>query len=154
VARRPEALAALRRFTWHVGGVTTAITLLMLAPPLLNLYLGGVIHLPQPLRTYVQVGTAVGVLIPLLTALGSWARGLLVAMGQTGAAYRGMGINITTHAGVLIAGILLHAPGMWVAAAAFTAAAAAEYLYLRRSAAALRYAVVTAQHEEVDSARR
>jgi hypothetical protein len=130
-ARKPEARPALKRFTWIVGGVTTGATLLIAFTPLLDLYLGQVIRAPGELRPYIRVGVMVGAMLPLITALGSRARGLLVAAGATNVVYRGMAINLATHAGLLVAGVLLRLPGMWVASGAFTLAAGVEYVYLR-----------------------
>ena len=140
-ARTPQAQPVLRRFTWWVGGVTSGATALIAATPLLDLYLDRVIHLPPHLSAYTHVGVAVGVLMPFLTALGSWARGVLVAAGRTGVIYQGMAVNLTLHFGLLVLGVLLVLPGMWVAAGAFTLAAIAEYLFLARRAVALAASV-------------
>jgi hypothetical protein len=134
-ARHAEARPALRRFAWIVGGVTSGVTLLLACTPLLNLYLGQVLRLPLDLRPYAQFGVAACLLLPLATALGSWARGLLVVGGATRLVYRGMGLNLATHGTLLCLGVLLRGPGMAVAAAAFTLAAAVEAVYLARLAA-------------------
>ncbi|HLJ57890.1 MAG TPA: hypothetical protein VKT77_22825 [Chthonomonadaceae bacterium] len=133
-ARDAAARPALRRFAWLVGGVTALGTLVITATPLIFLYFDRVLRLPQPLQAAARLGVAVGMLLPMITSLGSWARGLLVAAGSTSAVYRGMGINLVTHCLLLAGGIALHLPGMAVAAGAFTAAAVAEYAYLARSA--------------------
>ncbi len=136
-ARKPEAQPALRKFTWLVGGVTSGAAAILVCTPLLGLYLDRVIHLPADLRPYAHLAVGACVALPLITALGSWARGLLVAGGATRLIYRGMGINLATHGGLLALGVALHLPGMWVAAGAFSLAAAVEYVYLSRRAAAL-----------------
>ncbi len=136
-AGNPAAGPALRTFTGLVGGATSGAAALIALTPLLDLYLGRVIRLPADLWPYARAGVAVGVLLPLITALGSWVRGLLVAAGATGAVYRGMGLNLATHAALLALGVALGLPGMWVAAGSFTLAAAVEYAYLSRRAGAL-----------------
>ncbi|MCW3054133.1 MAG: hypothetical protein JWN14_3303 [Chthonomonadales bacterium] len=133
-SRRPEARNALRRFTTMVGLVSMAITLLLALTPLLDRYMGAVLHLPAELRTFVRVGVVLCSPLPLLTTLGSWARGVLVATGRTPAVYRGMGVNLTTHGTVLLTGIVFHLPGMAVAAVAFLLSAGFEYLFLVRLA--------------------
>ena len=133
-SRRPEARNALRRFTTVVGLVSTAVALVLALTPLLDRYMGTVLHLPSELRTFVRVGVVLGSPLPLLTALGSWARGVLVAAGRTPAVYRGMGINLITHGAVLLIGIAFGLPGMAVASAAFLLSAGIEYLYLVRLA--------------------
>jgi hypothetical protein len=137
-SRRPEARVALRRFTTMVGLVSMAVALLLALTPLLDRYMGAVLHLPAELRTFVRVGVVLGSPLPLLTALGSWARGVLVAAGRTPAVYRGMGINLATHGAVLLAGIVFGLPGMAIASVAFLLSAGTEYLYLVRLAVQVR----------------
>ncbi len=131
-SRRPESRDSLRRFTLLVGGVSTGIALLFAVTPLLDRYMGGVLHLPLELRTFVRVGVALCAPLPLMTALGSWARGVLVAAGQTGTVYKGMGINLSTNIGILLVGVAFGWQGMAVAAVAFLLASITEYLYLLR----------------------
>jgi hypothetical protein len=134
-AGNEAARPALYRFAWLVGGFTSLVTIAIVATPLCHVYFASVLHLPQDLHETARLGVAVGVLMPLITSLGSWARGLLVASGATKVVYQGMGINLTTHAVLLVAGVLLKLPGMWVAAGAFSAAAALEYLFIANRAA-------------------
>ncbi len=131
-ARHEEARPTLYRFAWIVGGVTSAFALLIVITPLLAFYSKQVLRLSPILQSYVFVGVMVGLFMPLTTSLGSWARGILVFHGNTKSIYRGMGINLTTHVSLLILGVVLKLPGMWVAAVAFTVAAVVEYLYLLR----------------------
>jgi hypothetical protein len=131
-------LAPLRRFTLLVGGATTLLTALVAFSPLLDWYLGRAIALPPPLWPLVRTGLGIGVLLPLVTALGSHVRGRLVALGATNSVYRGMALNLATHVGLLALGVWLRLPGMWVAAGAFTLAAFAEFGYLSRQAATTR----------------
>ncbi|HZT42962.1 MAG TPA: hypothetical protein VFA07_12410 [Chthonomonadaceae bacterium] len=132
VAQDPASRPTLRTFTWIVGSVTSGATAFIAFTPLLDLYLGRVIHLSQGLRPYAHVGIALGILLPLITALSAQARGLLMAGRATKAIYHGMGVNLLTHVVVLCLGVGLGLPGMWVAAGAFTLAALAEYVYLTR----------------------
>jgi progressive ankylosis protein len=136
-ARLPEARPALKKFTRIIGLVTTGATALIAFTPLLDLYLDQVIRAPGELKSYIRVGVGVGAALPLVTALGSWARGLLVSAGATNVVYRGMALNLGTHAALLVGGVALRLPGMVLASGAFTLAAGAEYLYLRRKVASL-----------------
>jgi hypothetical protein len=137
-SRRSEARVALRRFTTMVGLVSMAIALVLALTPLLDRYMDSVLHLPLELRAFVRIGVVLGSPLPLLTALGSWARGVLVAAGRTPAVYRGMGVNLATHGAVLLAGICFGLPGMAVASVAFLLSAGTEYLYLVRLAVHVR----------------
>jgi hypothetical protein len=127
--RYPEAREPLRIFTWIIGGLSTAVTVLIAFTPLLDVYMN-VLHVPGDLHSYVRIGVATGVALPMITALGSWARGVLVAERMTKAVYLGMGINLMTHASLLLIGVMLKLPGMLVASGAFTLASAGEYVYL------------------------
>ncbi len=129
-AKNPDARLALARFALLVGIVTSLVTIVLAISPLLDMYLGRVLHLPADLWGYAHVGVGAGVLLPLITALGSHTGGLLVAGGQTQYRYRGMAINLATHVSLLVAGVALRWPGMPLAAGAFTCAAFAEYIYL------------------------
>ncbi|MCS6776350.1 MAG: hypothetical protein RMJ43_10925 [Chloroherpetonaceae bacterium] len=131
-ARHPQSQPALWRFTVLVGGFSAAFTALVAFTPLLDVYLVRVVSLPELLQPYVRAGVLYSLLLPWLTALGSWARGVLVAGRQTAAVYTGMVCNLLVHTAVLWIGVALQLPGMQVAACAFTIAGWAEYRYLRR----------------------
>ncbi len=129
-SRRLESRDALRRFTLLVGGFSTCVALLFALTPLLDRYMVSVLHLPLELRAFVRVGVVLCSPLPLITALGSWARGVLVAAGQTSIIYKGMGINLSINIGILLLGVAIGWPGMAVAAVAFLFAACTEYLFL------------------------
>jgi len=131
-ARHAEALPVLQRFAWMVGLLTTLLAGLVAFTPLLDLYLYGILNLPATLYSFVHTGVLAGLFMPLLTALGAWARGLLVVGGATKEVYRGMGVSLVTQGVLLAIGVVLRLPGMWVAASAQTIAAGVEYLYLIR----------------------
>jgi hypothetical protein len=131
-ARRPESQGSLRRFAWIVGIVSSGATALIVFTPAMDLYLKNVIKAPPDLWVLVRTGVGIGVPLPLITALGSWARGLLVAIGRSQAVYHGMVVNIASHGALLVIGVWLKLPGMWVAAGSFTLAAVVEFAYLMR----------------------
>lgn len=133
-AKNPASHAPLRRFTLLVGLTTTLATALIAFTPLLNVYVGSILHLPPDLHQMARIGIGAGVLLPLLSSLSAWAGGLIVAKGQTHHRYKGMGLNLGTHITLLFFGVGLRLPGIWVAAGAFTAAALAEYVYLNHHA--------------------
>ncbi len=129
-ARMAGAPPVLRTFAWWLGWGCTALTLALLATPLLSLYLRSVVHVPAELHGLVRLAVLLGIALPLLTALASWVRGLLMASGKTTDVYRAMVVGLTCHAALLAAGVALRAPAMWVASAAMTAAAAVEFAVL------------------------
>jgi progressive ankylosis protein len=130
LARRPEAQATLKRFAWIVGLASSGATALIAFTPLMDLYLGRILNVPTDLWGPIRAGVNIAILLPLITALGSWARGLLVARGRSMAVYHGMALNIVFHGVLLGLGVSLRLPGMWAAAGAFTLAAIIELVYL------------------------
>lgn len=129
-AKTPENRHTLYRFAWWVGIATAGLTGLVASTPLLRLYFDYVLDLPPPLHPLVIIGTLSSIAIPLLTSVGCWARGVLVAHGKTGQVYQGMGINLITHSLFLVVGVALKLPGMQLAAISYTIASLLEYLYL------------------------
>lgn len=140
-----RALLPLRDFTLLVAVTTSLVTAVIAWTPLLNWYLGQVIGLNPNLHGLVRSGLQIGVLLPALTALTSWLRGLLVAAKTTKAIYQGMALNLLVNGLALLAGVWLQLPGILVAAVALLLAISVEYLYLqRRYARAAQAAPVTA----------
>ena len=131
-AQNPRMLRPLREFTLIVAAVTTLATAALAFTPLLDLHLRAVIGLAPELRGLVRIGVQISLLLPALTAITSWLRGLMVADSATGNVYRGMMINLAANCAALAAGVALQLPGMLVAALALTLATVAEYAYLQR----------------------
>lgn len=138
LARNPANLPNTGRASLLIGITTTVATVGLAATPLLDVYLGrSGINLPPELWQAVKTGILVGGALPLVTALASRVRGLLVANSLTSEVYRGMAMGLSTHGVLLVLGVTLRLPPMWVASGAFTVGAVAEYLYLASRASAL-----------------
>ena len=88
-------------------------------------------QVPANIQIYVRQGMIFGLALPMITALGSWARGILVAHGQTKEVYTGMGLNLSINTALLFLFVVIHAPGMVMAPVAITVAALVEYVFLR-----------------------
>jgi hypothetical protein len=131
-AKDARMLTPLRDFTMVVAAVTTGATLLLSMTPLLRLHLQHVIGLAPDLHGFVHTGIQIACLLPGLTALASWRRGLMVVGGATNRVYYGMSINLVTNCILLTLGVFFGLPGVPVAAGALALASAVEYLYLRR----------------------
>lgn len=134
-SREPGMARPLREFALLVAGVTFFATALLAFTPLINLHLQYLIGIAPELREQVRTGVQIALFLPALSALISWMRGVIVAAGATSRVYRGMMVNLALNCSALLVGVLLHAPGVPLAAVALTLANAGEYLYLRRSAA-------------------
>ncbi|GAC1637742.1 MAG: hypothetical protein NVS4B8_02840 [Herpetosiphon sp.] len=130
-ATQPDAQKPLRDFTWIVAGVTTLAIVVLGYTPLIKLYLRDVIGLDASLWSNVQLGVQIGVLLPALTSLISWLRGVLVAVRRTSTIYQGMAVNLLVNATILVGGASLHLPGIPVASTGLVLSIGAEYLFLR-----------------------
>ncbi|MDP9309612.1 MAG: hypothetical protein M3R24_01730 [Chloroflexota bacterium] len=127
-----RALLPLRDFTVIVAVTTSLATAVIAWTPMLDWYLGRVIGLHPNLHGLVRYGLQIGTLLPALTALTSWLRGLLVAAQTTKFVYQGMALNLLVNGLALLLGVWLRLPGILVAAAALLLAISMEYLYLQR----------------------
>ncbi len=129
-AGNAAARSALLRLSWLVGIVTSCATAIFVFSPLLGIYLGKLLHLPLALQHLVRQGVTIGLLMPLITSLGSWARGYLVAQGKPEVVFLGLGINLSTHVTLLVIGVMLRMPGILVSTTAFFLAAMVEFGYM------------------------
>ena len=132
-AKEPAMARPLRDFTFVVAGVTSLATVVLAFTPLIDVHLRYVIGLAPELRGLVRTGIQLALLLPAITAITSWIRGLMVAAGATDRVYRGMLANLLLNCAALAAGVLLNLPGVPVAATALVLANAGEYVYLRRA---------------------
>jgi hypothetical protein len=140
----PEAVIALlserrlhgpvRAFCWKVGAFSSAALALVALTPLLDLYLRYVAGLPERLSRFVVPGIFIGVIIPFVNSVHSWFRGLLMAVRSTNEIYWGMGLNLIVTALLIVACVLLRAPGVEAGMLALTLSLIVEIFYLRNKA--------------------
>lgn len=123
----PEA--TLARFASIVGVLTTLGALLLSLTPLCGLY-ATALGVPTDLHHLIRQGVLWGALLPLIAALSSSVRGVLVARQHTGAIYKGMALGLSVQVLVLIAGIAARFPALPLASLAFTLGGIAETAYL------------------------
>jgi len=125
VGREP----ALARFAAVVGVLASSATVAIATTPLAGHY-AQALGVPPDLHALVRIGILWGALLPLLAALSSFVRGILMAHQQTMAVYWGMAIGLTVQVVVLIAGVVAKQPAIPLAALAFTLGGLAETSYL------------------------
>jgi hypothetical protein len=112
---------------------------------LASLWFTGVAGLPADLAALARVPAALLVLVPALTVLTSWQRGVLVHFSRTAAITVATAINIVVLLLVVLAGVrVLPWPGVVTAALALGASLVAEVVYLTGQAHGARRAVVWA----------
>lgn len=126
----PETYKPVRRFTFWLALLLTAFMGLLLFTPLLNFYLGVVQEAPASVAAIAESGLAYLLLLPALSTLIFWLRGLLINKRRTKIVNAGMIINLAVTTVILMAGVYFKLPGMPTAAMALVIAAALELLYL------------------------
>lgn len=130
-SRFPERVPTLRTFAWLVGVAGAALALGVTASSALPFYLEHAVNLPRHLWPLVRQGMFAMGLLPLLTSLACWARGLRVSAQETPRVYQAMGVSLGVQAVVLTIGVLMQAPAMPLGGVALTVASAAELAWLR-----------------------
>ncbi|MCS7301754.1 MAG: hypothetical protein NZ556_09410 [Fimbriimonadales bacterium] len=138
VLQQGTATHELLRFTHKVALGTTLALGLLAFTPLAGLFTERLLALPADLATPVQFGLQLCLLLPALTAYGSYLRGALIYDRRTPVVYKGMALNLAVNALGLAGGVgLAWAFGastaqasLLVGVAAFQLAAAIEVVYL------------------------
>ncbi|MDX1613867.1 MAG: hypothetical protein R3300_06115, partial [Candidatus Promineifilaceae bacterium] len=125
-----QTFAPLRRFTLTVFTVTTLAMIAFVFTPVAAGYLYGVQDLTTAVGELARSGLFFAFLLPGVTVLVSWVRGLLIHARATGPVNSGMIVNVIITAAVLAMGMLLRWPGIVAAVLALTLATAVEFVYL------------------------
>ena len=132
----------LRAFTWRLGLTLSGLMTLFVFTPLIDVYSETIVQAPRHLRPLVLMGAQSAILLPLLTALQSYLRALLMLSRKTGAIYIAMIIGFLATALIAWAAIDARIHGILAASLALTLGMIIElaYLYavLRRGTVALR----------------
>lgn len=123
---------ALRRFSFTLGMVLTGLMILLAFTPLIDIYLGAVLNVPERLHPSIVMGTQVAVMLPLLTVLQSHFRGLLMLSGKTSPIYQGMLLSFVLTAAVMWGAVGMGMNGLVAASLAMTLGALAEMAFLWR----------------------
>lgn len=136
----PEAVIALsqgagtfkpiRNFCLGVGLGTTALMLSVLITPISQIYLATVIGLSTDLVQIAMPGLVISLMLPFLSAVQNWLRGLLMKAKSTNYVYQGMGLNLVITAMMVFTGVLWQTPGIQTATLALNVATLFETLFL------------------------
>ncbi|MBN2390431.1 MAG: hypothetical protein JXR84_06895 [Anaerolineae bacterium] len=127
----PHAARNLRRFSNILLVVTTAITLLIVATPLANLWLTVVMALPADLVSLSQQALWLGVGLPLLAVLISWFQGRITHSRHTRGITEATTIYSLLMVAILGAGIATQRfAGLYVAIFAYSIAGLAQVGWL------------------------
>lgn len=112
LSEKPDSISELRRFTWTMGSTLTGLLALLAFTPLMTLYIGNALQIPENIQPLVRVGTQVGVLIPILTAFQSYYRGLLMHFDRTSPIYLAMMFSFAITSGMMWGGVVLGFAGV------------------------------------------
>lgn len=123
---RPGSVAALRRFCYNVGWVTTALLAVMVVTPLAGLYFHSVIGISSELTALAVPGIWLGLTLPAVGSVQSYLRGSLMSRHSTNPLYQAMLINLLTMGIVLAVGVRQGWPGVPLASGALGVAQLAE----------------------------
>jgi hypothetical protein len=140
VLQQGASTRELLRFTHKVALGTTLALGLLAFTPIAGLFTARLLALKAELATPVVFGFQLCLLLPALTAYGSYLRGALIYAKRTSAVYKGMALNLAVNAvGLAIGVFLARAWGgdtvessLLVGVSAFQIAAGIETAYLLR----------------------
>ncbi|MEA3335529.1 MAG: hypothetical protein U9R25_06425 [Chloroflexota bacterium] len=126
---------ALRRFAHRLAMGLSGLLAVICLTPLANAWFVGVAGLSPELASIARIPAMLLILVPGLTALTSWQRGVLIHFGRTSpitvATALNIGLLLIT---ILLATSLLPLPGAIIAALALTLSLSAEVAFLTRKA--------------------
>jgi hypothetical protein len=131
LAGHPPVRPKIRVFCGRIGAGSSAAMAVLVLTPLFGPYLHHIAGLPERLSRFVMPGMMVSVVIPFINSIHSWYRGQLMSARMTGVIYWGMGINLALTSVLVLAGVLLRAPGAVCAVLALLAALLVELAFLR-----------------------
>ncbi len=126
----PDDHPPLRRFSLTLAAISTGIIVLFAATPLARLYFFQVQDATPQVGILAQEGLLFFLLLPGLTTLVSWVRGLLINHRRTAVVNAGMALNLVATVVVLGAGIWGGWRGIPTAAVALSVAIAVELVFL------------------------
>jgi hypothetical protein len=123
-------LDSVRRFSFSVAVGSVLVLILIAFTPVADFVLHEIMGMSTELASFAVPGLRAALLLPGLTALRSWQRGLLMKGDATSSVYRAMGLNLVITAVALGLGVIFDAPGVQMAAIAMTVALVAELVFL------------------------
>ncbi len=130
LSERPDSDGPLRRFTWTLGGGLTVLLALLAFTPLIDLYIGAALNIPENIQPLVVLGAQVGVLIPIMTAFQSYYRGRLMYADRTTPIYSAMFLNFAATSGFMLGSVWLGSAGIVAAVLSLLVGFVAEIIFL------------------------
>ncbi len=130
LTKGPETYKPVRQFTFNLAAVLTGAMILFIVSPLAGLYIFKVQDMTISVGSLAQSSLPYFILLPALTAVSVWLRGLLIHRRVTTDVTIGMLLNMGVTAVALSAGLQLQLPGLPTAAITLNIAVVCEIIYL------------------------
>ena len=130
LTKGPETIRPVRRFTLNLAAVLTGLMALLIISPLASYYIFTVQDMTRSVGNLALSSLPYFAILPALTAVSVWLRGLLITRRVTNDVNIGMFINMGVTAVTLSVGLSFQLPGLPTAAIALNIAAVCEIMYL------------------------
>jgi len=131
LARDRQSYRTLSRYTMAINIILTGVAVLMAWTPLLDLYLGGLLGIPEPIIDAVRPGMTIMILWTGFIGYRRFHQGVLINQGRTHTIGTGTVLRIVASAGIaIVLGIWSALPGAVIGAAALIVAVLVEMLYV------------------------
>jgi hypothetical protein len=130
LSKKPDMFQPIRRFSLNMAGALLVLMALIVFTPLAGFYFFVVQDMTAVVGNLALAAVRLFWLFPMLAAVTSWLRGLLINSKATQAINVGMALNLGVTAVVLIIGVTAKLPGLPTAAVALNLASVTENIYL------------------------
>jgi len=127
---KPNSFAPVRRFSFNLTWMITAVMVIFIVTPLASFYIFVVQDMTSVVGALVRSSVIYFLFFPALATIISWLRGLLINRRVTKAVNMGMAINLVITAVVLAIGLYNQWHGIATAALALNLAAVGEIIIL------------------------
>lgn len=123
-------MKTLRRFVWTMALGSMIFAVILSFTPLLDVYMNTLLHVPMEIQPLVVTGVRALIFFPVLVALQSYYRALLMLAGRTAPIYQGMIVGFFSTAIAIV--LMLKTPIEPISASSFamTIGLALELAYL------------------------
>jgi hypothetical protein len=126
-----RSLLMLQRFARMLGAVMLLVFVAFARSPLAAIWFGDVVGLSVPLIQMTRLPMLIIAVVPGVSAVISWKRGILVSAKQTAAITRSVVVNLIVLGAVLVVlGYVQPVNGALIAAIAYAGSVVAEWLYV------------------------
>lgn len=120
LSKGPAQTRALRRFTVVMGSSLSGAMVLLAFTPLIDVYIGYLLSVPQDIRPLVVEGARTACLLPVLTTFQNYLRAMLMRTDTTAPIYQAMAVGLIVTGLTIWAGLHLGLSGIATASLGLT----------------------------------